>query len=400
MRIPGFYKLPFEARQDELQSRHDLTEADTNTLNAGGLSLQDADRLVENAVGLYNMPLGIGLNFIINGREFAVPMAVEEPSVIAAASNAARMVREGGGFMAESDESVMTAQVEILEVPDLGLARERIEAARNAIFIAADEIVPRLKARGGGIRDLEVRIPRPSNGKSTDRRLVVHLYIDCRDAMGANLVNTVAEGIAAQLASIAGGRAGLRILSNLTDRRCVRVRARIPAKVLGSEDIDGVEAAREIASASRFAEDDPYRAATHNKGIMNGVDAVVLATGNDWRGVEAGAHAYAARTGVYRPLCTWKFVENDGAWLEGYLEMPMAVGIVGGTLSHHGGARLSLKLLGAQNAGELGMVVAATGMASNLAALRVLATEGIQRGHMRCHRRATGIPAAPEKAPG
>ncbi|MDZ4695024.1 MAG: hydroxymethylglutaryl-CoA reductase, degradative [Deltaproteobacteria bacterium] len=400
MRIPGFYKLPLGARQDELQTRHDLTEADAHTLNAGGLSTHDADRLVENAVGIYNLPLGVGLNFLINGREFAVPMAVEEPSVIAAASNAARMVREGGGFTAEADESIMTAQVELLSVPDLALARARIEAERNAILIAADEIVPRLKARGGGMRDLEVRIPPGGNGKSADRRLIVHLYIDCRDAMGANLVNAVAEGIAAQLASIAGGRPGLRILSNLTDRRCVRVRARIPAHALGAEDIDGVEAAREIASASRFAEDDPYRAATHNKGIMNGVDAVVLATGNDWRGVEAGAHAFAARKGIYRPLCTWKFVENDGAWLEGFLEMPMAVGIVGGTLSHHSGARLSLKLIGARSAGELGMVVGATGMASNLAALRVLATEGIQRGHMRCHRRATGIPPAPEKAPG
>ncbi len=387
-RLPGFYRLPMQERRSEIAARLDLVDDDLKTLDHGGLSAADADRLVENALGLYALPLGLGLNFRINGVDHLVPMAVEEPSVIAAASNAARMVRLGGGFAAEADEPVMTAQIEILPSGDPLAARDRILAATPALLAAADASVPRLVARGGGARGLDVRQTAPVPGY--DPRLVVHVHIDCRDAMGANLVNTVAESIAPRLAELAGGRYGLRILTNLSDRRLVRVTARVPFSALGTKAVAGEAVARDIAAASRFAEDDPHRAATHNKGIMNGADAVVIATGNDWRGVEAGAHAYAAITGRYRPLAVWRTTTDA---LEGRLVMPMAVGTVGGTLQVHRGARLALKILGNPGAQTLGSIIACTGLASNLAALRALATEGIQRGHMTLHRRAVAIPA-------
>jgi hydroxymethylglutaryl-CoA reductase len=331
-------------------------------------------------VGIYAMPLGLGLNFLVNGVDRLVPMAVEEPSVIAAASNAARMVRLGGGFVADADESVMTAQVELREVADPEKASAAIAAARAEILAMADAALPRLLQRGGGCRDLEVRaLP--------EQRLVVHLYVDCRDAMGANMVNTIAEAIAERLAEIASARVGLRILSNLCDRRMVRVSGRVPfAALAGDKPAEsGGDLAREIEAASRFAEDDIYRAATHNKGIMNGVDPVVIATGNDWRGIEAGAHAYAARDGRYRPLATWRV---EGEALVGRLAMPMAVGTVGGTLQVHPGASLALRILGVTSARTLAEIIGSVGLAQNLAALKALAGEGIQRGHMALHRRA------------
>jgi hydroxymethylglutaryl-CoA reductase len=339
---------------------------------------------VENAVGLYALPLGLGLNFRINGADHLVPMAVEEPSVIAAASNAARIVRAGGGFQAQADEPIMTAQVELVGAPDAGRARARIEAESEQILALANASIPRLCERGGGARALEVRFAEEVPGLAT--RIVVHVHIDCRDAMGANLVNTVAESIASRLATLAGGQAGLRILTNLADRRLVRVTAPVPVSALATPEVDGARVAADIAAASRFAEDDPYRAATHNKGIMNGVDAVVIATGNDWRGVEAGAHAFAASSGRYRPLATWTV---EGEQLVGRLVMPMAVGTVGGTLQVHKGARLALRIIGVTSARTLGMIIGCVGLASNLAALRALATEGIQRGHMALHNRAT-----------
>ena len=388
-RIPGFYRLPLRARREQLQERARLSQEDLDTLTAGGLDLAAADRVVENAVGIYNLPLGLGLNFRINGEDYLVPMAVEEPSVIAAASNAARLVREGGGFTAEADAPIMTAQVELVGVPDLAIAEARILAAQAELLELARAAVPRLVARGGGPRSLEVRTSAPPAGPAAanprDSRLIVHIHIDCRDAMGANLVNTVAEALAPRVAELGGGRFGLRILTNLCDRRLVRARARIPFEVLGQPGVDGAGVAEDIAAASRFAEHDPYRAATHNKGIMNGVDAVVLASGNDWRGVEAGAHAYAARSGQYAPLAVWT---TEGGALWGALEMPMAVGTVGGTLQVHGGARLAQRILGVDSASVLGMIAACVGLASNLAALRALATEGIQRGHMALHNRA------------
>jgi hydroxymethylglutaryl-CoA reductase len=347
-----------------------------------------ADQVVENVVGVYALPLGIGLNFRVNGQDYLVPMAVEEPSVIAAASNAARMVREGGGFVAEADDPIMTAQVELVGVSDPEEARARIEREAEELLRVAHATLPRLAERGGGARGLEVRTG------SDPGRVIVHVHIDCRNAMGANMVNTVAEALADRLALLAQGRSGLRILTNLADRRRVRVVARVPAYALATPELDGDSVRDGIVAASRFAEDDPYRAATHNKGIMNGVDAVVIATGNDWRGVEAGAHAYAAAGGRYRPLAVWTADPAEGGGspdLVGRLEMPMPVGTVGGTLQAHAGARLAQRILGVTSATTLGMIVGCVGVASNLAALRALATDGIQRGHMALHRRSVAV---------
>jgi len=379
-RIPGFYRLPVDERRRLLRLHADLSEKDMRTLDGGGIDTATADRVVENAVGVYALPLGIGLNFVINGRDVLVPMAVEEPSVIAAASNAARMVREGGGFVAEADDPVMTAQIEIVGVDDPDAARKRVEAASAELLALAHAALPRLADRGGGARELEVR--------TLPGRVIVHVHIDCRDAMGANMVNTVAEALGEKVARLARGRSGLRILTNLCDRRRVRVQARVPASALATEALDGASVRDGIVAASRFAEDDPYRAATHNKGIMNGVDAVVIATGNDWRGVEAGAHAFAAADGRYRPLAVWRAENGD---LVGQLEMPMAVGTVGGTLHAHAGARLAQRLLGVTDAKLLAMIIGSAGLASNLAALRALATEGIQRGHMALHRKSQPV---------
>jgi hydroxymethylglutaryl-CoA reductase len=382
-RIPGFYKLSIDERRQRLRLCADLGEEDLATLEGGGLDTAAADRIVENVVGIYALPLGVGLNFRVNGQDVLVPMAVEEPSVIAAASNAAKMVREGGGFLAEADPPVMTAQIEVVGVDDPAAAKARLEAAAEELLALAHATLPRLADRGGGARELEIRMPGAL--RAHPHRVIVHVHIDCRNAMGANMVNTVAEALAARVAQLAGGQSGLRILTNLCDRRRVRVTARVPARALTAGPLDGATVRDGIVAASRFAEDDPYRAATHNKGIMNGVDAVVIATGNDWRGVEAGAHAFAAAEGRYRPLSIWR---AEGGDLVGRLDMPMAVGTVGGTLKLHAGARLAQRLLGAIDAQTLGMVVGCAGLASNLAALRALATEGIQRGHMALHRKA------------
>jgi hydroxymethylglutaryl-CoA reductase len=385
-RIPAFCQLPLDQRQAELVRRAGLSAQELDTLSTGGLSACAADGVVENAVGVYGLPLGLALNFQINGIDRLVPMAVEEPSVIAAASNAARMVREGGGFTAQADASIMAAQVELRDVADAARAQAAIHAARAELMAAADATLPRLRERGGGCRDIEVRVLR-------DRRVVVHLYLDCLDAMGANMVNTVAEAMAGRLAELGQAQVGLRILSNLCDRRMVRATARAPFTALASSPEAGADLARGIEGASRFAEDDPYRAATHNKGIMNGVDPVVIATGNDWRAIESGAHAFAARQGHYQPLATWH-VEGDA--LVGRLEMPMALGTVGRTLQLHQGARLALRILAVSSARELAEIVASVGLAQNLAALRALAGEGIQRGHMALHHRPT-IPAPSSK---
>src|SRR5512141_3036101 len=325
-RLPGFYRAPLSDRQAELARQAGLSAEDLALLASGGLSAQDADRVVENVVGIYALPLGLGLNFVINGSERLIPMAVEEPSVIAAASNAARMVRAGGGFVADTDESVMIGQIELREVADAAAATAALVAARAELLAAVDATLPQLTRFGGGCRDLEVRtLP--------ERRVVVHLHVDCRDAMGANMVNTAAEALAPRLAELARGKVGLRILSNLADRRVVRATARVPFAALAGEKAgdqalaQGTALAHAIEETSRFAELDPYRAATHNKGIMNGVDAVVMATGNDWRAVEAGAHAFAARNGRYEPLAIWR---REGQHLVGKLEMPLALGIVGG----------------------------------------------------------------------
>jgi hydroxymethylglutaryl-CoA reductase len=382
-RLPGFYKLSVEDRRRVAAEALGIEVSELNkALGGGGMDCATADKSVENVIGLYALPFAVGLNLQINGRDYLAPMVVEEPSVVAAASNAARIVRLGGGFQAETDAPIMISQIQLDEVRDADAARAAILAERATILAEADASVPGLVARGGGARDVEVR-------DLGDGMVVVHVLVDCRDAMGANLVNTIAEEVAPRLAHLAGGRVGLRILSNLADKRCVRVRASIPVDALSFEGRSGASVRDGIVRASRFAEKDPYRAATHNKGVMNGIDAVVIATGNDWRAVEAGAHAYAARNGRYEPLCTWR-VGDDGS-LVGELAMPLSLGIVGGPIRIHGGARLGLEMTGVESASELAMLVGCVGMASNLAALRALATDGIQRGHMLLHARTVAI---------
>jgi hydroxymethylglutaryl-CoA reductase len=383
-RFPGFYKVSVQERRvlvgDATGAGPDDIE---RSLDAGGLDAETADKFVENVLGTYALPYGVALNVRVNGRDHVVPMVIEEPSVVAAASNAARMVRESGGFVAEADPPHMIAQVQIHSLYDAHASGAALRAHGEEIVKLADQAIPGLVARGGGARGVEVRV-------LADDVLVVHVLVDCKDAMGANLVNGVAEAVAGRVAAIAGGRVGLRILSNLCDKRCVRVKCDVSAGLLATDEMSGSEVIDGIVNASRFAELDPYRAATHNKGIMNGVDAVVIATGNDWRAVEAGAHAFAARSGRYQPLAVWRRHEDR---LRGSLEMPMALGTVGGTLRVHPAARLSLRMLSVSDAQELAGVAASVGLASNLAAVRALATDGIQRGHMGLHARSVALAA-------
>ncbi len=382
-RIAGFYQRSLGERVDALAATGLLSaEAERHLRGGGGLGLEVADRMSENVVACHGLPLSVALNFRVNQRDVLVPMAVEEPSVVAAASNAARMVRMSGGFVGEQATSQMTAQVQLDEVPDPASAALRLAAVRDQVLRAGDAAVPGLVARGGGCRDLEVRVLDAAEGL-----LVVQLYVEVGDAMGANLVDTVAEATAPLIEAALGGRVGLRILSNLPLRRLVRVRAAVSAEAVG-----GAALAAAIARASRFAEKDPFRAVTHNKGIMNGIDAVALALGQDWRSIEAGAHCYASLSGVYRPLATWTLSEDGG--LEGVLELPLAAATVGGSTRVHPGVRAAFELLRVGSARELAVVMAAAGLASNLAALRALAGEGIQKGHMKLHHRKDAVAMA------
>ncbi|MBS2014231.1 MAG: hydroxymethylglutaryl-CoA reductase, degradative [Deltaproteobacteria bacterium] len=388
--LPGFYKVTVAERRTLVSEATGVDAAEiSRALDAGGLDADTADKFVENVIGTYGLPYGVTLNVRVNGQDHVVPMVVEEPSVVAAASNAAKMVRAGGGFTADVDAPLMISQIQLTHVRDAARATAAILAAKDEILAKADAAVPGLVSRGGGARGLEVR----TLGEPADAMIVVHVIVDCRDAMGANLINTIAESVADRLAALAEGRVGLRILSNLCDKRCVRVRCRVAAEVLATDDMDGQAVIDGIVNASRFAELDPYRAATHNKGIMNGIDAVVIATGNDWRAVEAGAHAFAARSGRYSPLSIWR---RDGDALVGTLELPLALGTVGGTLRVHPSARLSLQMMGVSEAADLAACAAAVGLASNLAAVRALATDGIQRGHMALHARSVALAAGAE----
>jgi hydroxymethylglutaryl-CoA reductase len=399
-RIPGFYKLTLHERRTRFAEYGGIEiEKVVAALDRGGLDPETADKVVENVLGIYALPFGVALNVRVNGVDRLVPMVVEEPSVVAAASNAARMVRASGGFEAEMLESLMTTQIQLFDVPDPEGARVRLVEAEKELLALGEASVANLIARGGGPRSMEVR----DIGEGC---VVIHVHVDCRDAMGANLVNSIAEAIGPRAQEIGGGKLGLRILTNLCDRRRVRVRCRAHAADLTMNaassraparsswapepNLESTEVVDRIVEASRFAELDPYRAATHNKGIMNGVDSVVMATGNDYRAVEAGAHAFAARGGRYAPLAIWR---RDGESLVGELEMPLALGIVGGTLRVHPTARLALQILDVSTADELALVAASVGLATNLAALRALATEGIQRGHMSLHARSVAIAA-------
>jgi len=400
-RLAGFYKLTLPERVEALGRLCELSESDVRAL-AGGLKPESADRMIENAIGVFSVPLGLGLNLQVNGRDYLVPMAVEEPSVVAAVSLAAKIVREAGGFTADSDEALMIGQVQVAE-----LAPESVAEAVAALKLSAPEILasanrchPRLVARGGGARELQLRVLPENDGALI---IVVHLIVDVLDAMGANIVNTMAEGVAPLIELLTGGKVYLRILSNLADYRRARARCSIPIELLADFGCSAPEIAEGIVHASRFAEVDSHRAATHNKGIMNGIDAVALATGNDWRAIEAGAHAYAAMHGGYRPLSTWRLLGEAGSRskaqagdrLEGSIELPLAVGTVGGAVRAHPLAQLALKVLGSPNARELSQVMAAVGLAQNLAAVRALGSVGIQRGHMALHHRKVAAASAP-----
>lgn len=384
-----FYEISPAERLQRLKDEFNLETEQINAFSGEtGLTLQQADHMIENVVGTYALPMAVAQHFLINGREVPVPMVVEEPSVVAAASYMARLARAGGGFVASASAPEMIGQMQILDIPDLQNASIALEAARAELLAEADQIDPLLNKLGGGARDLQVRLIEDSPIGSF---LVVHLIMDVRDAMGANTVNTALERLAPRVEHITGGRVLLRILSNLADRRLAKAECRVPLESLAFGEFAAEDVRDRIIEAWAFAEADPYRAATHNKGIMNGVDAVVLATGNDWRAVEAGAHAYAARSGRYTSLSTWS-KGADGSLL-GNLEMPMAVGIVGGATRVHPGASAAVQVMGVKTAAELAQVIVSVGLAQNLGALRALATEGIQRGHMTLHARQVAAAA-------
>jgi hydroxymethylglutaryl-CoA reductase len=380
-RIPGFYKLPPEERLKVIEEMTGLSGDDVAQLTAG-LGVEQADRMVENVIGTFQVPLGIATNFIIDGRELAIPMATEEPSVIAAASNGARMAREGGGFVTSSTGPIMRAQIQATGIADPFAARQEILAHKDELTKMANDKDPMLVKFGGGVKDIEVYVIDSRVGPM----VVTHLIVDCRDAMGANAVNTMAEALAPRIEQITGGRVYLRIISNLADLRLSRAKA-----VFKAEEIGGPEVVDGIIQAAALAEVDPYRAATHNKGIMNGATAVVMATGNDTRAVEAGAHSFASKSGMYKSLT--RYEKNKEGDLVGTIEMPVAVGLVGGATRVHPVAKTAVKILGVKSADELSRIIASVGLAQNFAALRALASEGIQRGHMSLHAKNVAVQA-------
>ena len=387
-RLPGFYKLGMAERVAVVAEWAGLSDDEAAVLAGQGLTPGQADHMIENALGTYALPLGVAANFLINGRDYLIPMTVEEPSVLAAVSHAAKLIRAGGGFAAEASEPVMIGQIQVLDLDDLAAATLALEAHRTELMALADSCSRSIVKRGGGSRDIELR---PFPDTPVGPMLVIHLLYDTRDAMGANAINTAVEAIAPRVAELTGGRVNLRILSNLSDRRTATARCIIPAAELEHPDIPGREVAGFIAEANAFAVVDPWRAATHNKGIMNGIDAVCIATGNDWRAIEAGAHAYAARDGQYRSLTDWHVDDNGD--LCGEMTLPLAVGTVGGATKVHPTAQVAMKILAVESAGELAGVMACVGLAQNLAAIKALATHGIQKGHMRLHARQIALAA-------
>jgi hydroxymethylglutaryl-CoA reductase len=396
-RIPGFYKRPPAERLDAVARAVGLPDDARSAWSAGALPLERADAMIENVVGTLALPCGVAVNLTINGRDRLVPMVVEEPSVVAAVSNMARLARPSGGFSAEADPSLMIGQVQVI-APEAGGA-ERLRASLDELAERCRGVHTQLEALGGGLRGMEVReLVYDEPGFPGERMIVLHLLVDCLDAMGANMVNTLAERLMPHVVALTGGRVGLRILSNLADRRLARATVALRPEHLAPDEDDpakraavGAEVAEGIAAAYRFAYADPYRAATHNKGIMNGIDAVALATGNDWRAIEAGAHAFAARDGAYRPLSSWR-VDREGT-LHGRIELPMQVGTVGGTIKVHPTVAANLRVAEVEGARDLAGLMAAVGLAQNLGALRALATEGIQEGHMRMHARSVALAA-------
>ncbi len=385
-RLPGFYDLPVDLRLNVIAKVVDLDPNEQDAISQSSpLPVGLADSFIENAIGTFSLPLGIATNFLINGEEILIPMAVEESSVVAAASHGAKLARHGGGFMTASSDPIMTGQIQVYLQnlsPDLG--PESIDAIlamhKEALLHFANKHHQNLVLRGGGAQNLTwYRIPEIHS-------LVIKLHVNTCDAMGANIVNTMCEDMSYEICKLfPGAELGLRILTNLTDHRMARASCSIPVDIFHSQTMSGERVTEKIVKAWEFAWFDIYRAATHNKGVMNGIDPVVIATGNDWRAVEAGAHAHAARSGVYRPMTTWSIAPNGN--LEGSIELPMAVGTVGGVTKLHPTTRSALKILGRPNARRLGEICCAVGLAQNLSALRALASEGIQQGHMNLHQK-------------
>jgi hydroxymethylglutaryl-CoA reductase len=381
--ISGFYKLTPKERIKHVKDFADLTDQEVEILQStGALEMELADRMIENVVGTFPLPLGIAMNFLINGKDYMIPVAIEEPSVVAAATYAAKMAREKGGFFTSSTDPVMIGQIQAVDIADPFAAKMKILAAKNEILKKANDQDPMLVSVGGGAKDIEVKVIDTQTGPM----VITELHVDCRDAMGANAVNTMAEAVAPMIERLTGGRVYLRIISNLAVKRLARAYAIIPKEAVGGEEVvDG------IVEAYNFAAADPYRAATHNKGILNGIIGVVIATGNDHRAIEAGAHAYAVKNGHYGTLSFWEKNSDDD--LVGSIELPMAVGLIGGATKVHPTAKVAVKILGVKSANELGEVMAAVGLAQNLGALRALSHEGIQRGHMSLHARNVAITA-------
>jgi hydroxymethylglutaryl-CoA reductase len=381
--VSGFYKLSPEKRLKYVKDFADLTDQEIRILQStGALEMELADRMIENVIGTFPLPLGIAMNFLINNRDYIIPMAIEEPSVVAAATYAAKMARKKGGFFTSSTDPVMIGQIQAVDIQDPFAAKMKILSAKKEILQKANDMDPMLVSVGGGAKDLEVKVIDAQSGPM----IITELHVDCRDAMGANAVNTMAEAVAPMIERLTGGRVYLRIISNLAVKRLARAWAVIAKEELGGEEVvDG------IVKAYNFAAADPYRAATHNKGIMNGIIGVVMATGNDHRAIEAGAHAYAVKNGKYGTISYWE--KNRDGDLVGSIELPMAVGLIGGATKVHPTAKVAIKILGVKTANELGEVMAAVGLAQNLGALRALAHEGIQRGHMSLHARNVAITA-------
>ncbi len=390
--ISGFYKFTPKERLEKLKDFVDLSEEEMNLLKrTGALDIESADRMIENVVGTTQFPFGLALNFLINGRDYIIPMCIEEPSVVAAASFAAKLARPSGGFKTESDDPVMIGQIQVVGCKDTGKAKEIILKEKEEIIRYANDVDPAVLVKyGGGLRDIEVRIIESKRGDM----LIIHLLVDCRDAMGANAVNTLAEALSPRIEKLIGGKSVLRIISNLAVHRKARSRAVWTKEELEKSTkgkMKGEEVVEAILDAYAFADADPYRCTTNNKGVMNGVDAVVIATGNDFRAIESGAHSFAAIDGRYKPLA--KYSKNKNGDLVGEIEIPMALGLVGGATRTHPIARIAIKILGVKTAKELGEIIASVGLAQNFAALRALATEGIQRGHMGLHAKNIAIMA-------
>ncbi len=387
-RLENMRNLSPAARLAKVADAVSLSNEEADVFSHAGLPVDLANGMIENVIGVFELPIGIATNFTINGRDYLIPMAVEEPSVVAAASYMARIARKCGGFQTSSTGPLMRAQVQVLKLSDPNSARIRVLQEREAIIAAANAKDKVLISLGGGCKDIEVHL---FEDTQVGPMIAVHLIVDVRDAMGANTVNTMAETVAPLIEKITGGEVRLRILSNYADLRLARAMVSLTPEALKTPEYGGERIARGIVEACAFAVVDPYRAATHNKGIMNGIDPIVVATGNDWRAIEAGAHVWASRSGRYTSLTHW---EIDAAGnLIGTLEMPMALGLVGGATKTHPAARAALKILGVQTAQELAEVTVAVGLAQNMAALRALATEGIQKGHMALHARNIAIVA-------